>query len=530
MQRPVPKSRLEVPGRGIVQDAALVFLLALGMRLALIGAAPHADEGHYAAASYFQFLGYTAWGPGAVSVIPTPGTLQFYSLLFSWLYFVQAEPLLLFRLADALFAALSGGVIVLYLRQVTGRRWAALGAAVVVVLAFNHPEFIEGGARNPIAAATFCFFLAVYLVERAGARSAVPAGIVMGLAVLAREPFVIFAGVWMLHAWHRHGWRVAVRLGGSMAACIAVGFVLVAALKGGVGGAEAIVHAYANTAVKDPGFNLTFELRLERVQRFAGELAVKLGFCIPVLVLGLLSPVFASGGQGRKGPAPYLFALGLVLAAAVEVLIKRPYSYHMAQFFLGGSILAALGLARLGEFGSRLRRSGLSVTAAVSGLLLIVHGALLADYVRTLRYAVAWSVHFAPVTVLGDWSSPVVEEAHYLKMAALVRRHSKPDETILTTTVNVYPLTRRLPVSRELAHIGAPLGVVALSQVRRAQPRLFVLEFGSTHAAGQEARIALSRQLGDQFTLVYKVGPGLSPYRQFSAQVFVRESDAAAKP
>ena len=87
----------------------------------MIGSAPCADEGHYAAAAYFHYLGYTKGQFSPHSFIPTFGGLELYPLLASWIFFIPVEPYFLLRVADALYAAFSGVMLYKYLYLATGQ-------------------------------------------------------------------------------------------------------------------------------------------------------------------------------------------------------------------------------------------------------------------------------------------------------------------------------------------------------------------------------------------------------------------------
>ena len=510
----------------VALGGTVVFVVCLCIRLALIGGVPYGDEGHYAAAAYLIFHGYTDGLFAAGSVIPPYGSLELYALLLSWLYFIPAEPLFLFRLADAACASFAGLMMFRYLYQAVGDGWAALIASVLVAMAMNDPDFVQSGGRNPIAAATLCFFSAAFLLDRRDGKSVLLPGSIMGLAVLLREPFVILAGVWILYAWYRYGIRLAARLATVLVASIALGFLVVAVLKGGIGGAHAIVYAYQNTPATDPDFNRTFAYRLAKTGEMAREIAMRLAFCMPALLLGLISPAFASA-RARKGFASlYLFGVGLMLAATVEALVKPPYSYHLAQALIGASILMALGLSSLIRQLSTRWLSGLSVRRVIGVVLVFGHVVLLMDYGRAMRYAAEWSLHYAPVMVLGDWTSPVVEEAYFLKIASFVRSRTKPDDRLLSTKFGIYPLTGRLPATHQTANLFNYLlsrktdrfDPVTLDAIVAAKPRMFIRENTAVPAL-QERLDTLSSQIDDLFNSTSKIGPGLSPYRGVTAIV-----------
>ncbi|MDO8264600.1 MAG: hypothetical protein Q7T21_15445 [Gallionella sp.] len=508
--------------------SASLFALALAIRVTLIGLAPHADEGHYAAASYFQYLGYTKGLFTADSVIPAFGIIELYSLLVSWIYFIPAEPYFLLRLADALIAAFSGVMIYKYLYLVTNRRLPAYLASILLIVAINHPDFIEAGARNPIPIATLLLFCAIYLLERdSGAKLLLPA-CCLAASVLVREPFLMFAGVVVLFVWQQRGFRTAARF-----CCLAAVFgtlviLLVAALRGGVSGAVAMYDAYAHTPATNSDFNLTLLERIERGMGQGKRILLLLSFCMPVLLLGLCAPLFEPTLRTKKALSLYIFGIGLTLAPLTEVLIKKPYSYHLAQMFIGTGIFASYGFYAFFLVVRKIRHSRPINSWLLAGFVALGHVFLIQDYARTMRYAAGWSLHFAPVMVLGDWSSSAVKDSYYLQIASIVRQYSRPGDAILSTSYNVFPLTGRIPLSRRSASLsvyrlmanGIKVNEEIAGLIRERQPAVFVEEQAVLLPPRKRIDV-IGNQVADLYGLSIDVGPGLSPYRQFSAKVHV---------
>ena len=505
-------------------------LVALLTRVAVIGQAPHADEGHYAAASYFQFLGYTKGLFAQTMVIPQYGGLELNSLLFSWLYFLPGEPLILFRVVDSVWASLAGLAMFMFLAQLTRNRTAACIATVIVILAMNHPAIIEAGARNSIPAAMACFFAAAYLLERERGQSVVLPGLLLGFAVLVREPFFPFVGVLLLYSWQQYGLGRAFRLATVCAGLATIVFLAIAVLKGGVSGAEAIVDAYRSFPYSNQHFN-SFAEKLLRVRSQGVATMQDLIYCLPILSFGIIAVVFPSV---RRAPAfirGYWLGIALMCATLVEVFIKTPYGYHFAQILIGGSIVMALGLQVLIHWSVTLWQVYSTRMLTLSIVLLLGQLALMADLANTLRYAVGWSLHFSPVTIQGDWSSAVVNESYYLKIAALVRQNTKPGDVILSTVPNIYPLTSTIPVTREtaslsmysLTHGTDQLDSSTTSLIRVIRPRIFVQEYPTVSRANEQVYLPIPAQYQDLFGRSVRVGPGLSPYRAKVALVHFSE-------
>lgn len=507
-------------------DCASLFGMVFVIRVALIGLAPYADEGHYAAASYFQYLGYTNGLFTTGSVIPAFGGLELYALLVSWVYAIPAEPYFMLRLADGLFAAFAGVMIYKYLCFVVNRRLPAYLATVLVIVATNHPEFIEAGARNPIPIATLSLFSALYLLERDRGKKLLFPACCLAAAVLFREPFLVLAGVVVLHVWQQYGFRTASRLWGLAAIFVTLVILFVVTLKGGVSSTVAMYDAYATYS--NPDFNLTLSKRLERALGQGTGIFFTLSFCIPVLLLGLCAPLFEPSLRTRRALSLFALGIGLTLAPLVEALLKKPYSYHLAQMFLGASIFACYGFCVFFLFIRKFREYRPITSRLLAGLVLLGHVYWAQDYVRSMRYSAEWSIHFAPVMVLGDWSSPVVKDAYYLQIASIIRQYSNSGDVILSTSYNVYPLSGRISPSRESASLhvyralakGRNVDKEIVSLIRERRPTVFVEENPLIFSPSGRQDV-FDEQIADLYQRTINVGPGLAPYRQFYAKVHV---------
>lgn len=514
-------------------------LLALGLaiRAAVIGLAPHHDEGAYASQAYFLYLGYTQGLFTANSVLPPSagftGPLELYALLRSWVFFLPAEPLFLLRLIDGIFAALGGVMMYRYLRLATGQRVPAFLASVLVIIGMNQPEFIEAGSRNPIAVAALLLFCALYLLERDRGTKLVLPACCMALAVLLREPFTHFAIVVAAYVWYRHGFRAAAKFCGVAGALGIVVFATVAALKGGVVALGPMIHSYASLHFSNPDINLYPYARAERAIGFAMHTAVVLWFVAPLFLAGLIAPAFDRTLRNRGCLSIYVLGLALMLAPWAEILLKVPYSYHVAQMLIGSSIPITYGLILTCRLVAKAGRAKPLVGWSVAATIVLAHAWLLQDSLRAVRYAAGWSLHFGPVMVLGDWNSPVVNDAYYLKIASLVRKYSEPDDRILSTHSPVYPLARRSPVTRQtsdllffLASGSDARSIDELADLfRQYRPPVFVDQ--RTPPSSQVD--AIYRKLRDMYDLDLAVGPGLSPYRSFFATLHVNDSRSRQK-
>ncbi|MBT9494942.1 MAG: hypothetical protein IV107_21900 [Paucibacter sp.] len=504
-----------------------LFLWTFGIRAALLGQAPFADEGHYAAASYFQFLGYTKGIFAEDSIIPNFGIIEIYSLLFSWVYFLPVNGYISFRIIDATIAGLTTIVIFNYLHIVSRQKLASCLAALLLATAINHPLFIEAGARNPIPAATCLLFCSLYLLERHRGEKLLPAALCLALAVLVREPFVAIAGVVVLHVFHQYKLRSAVLFAlYGLAGCLA-GFLIVGLLRGGIAGISTSFLSYTQFNL-DPSNNLDFKSRLELAAHQAADMSTALAFCLPVVLLGLLAPLLSQKMRTPRAMAPYWLGIGIALASLLEAAIKKPYPYHLAQFLIGLGIFACYGFQLLINWLKKIQDHWPRAVWLGGTSVVLVHILLLGDFIQVMRHGLGWSMHFAPVMIFNDWNSPVAKDSYFLSVASIVKNHSNQDETILSSFYNVFPLTSRLPPSRASASLAVFRRQQAQEDANRLiaqiinerRPAVFIEEVGELQRL-RPANDPIELAVAASYTSAINVGPGLFPYRKFSARVHV---------
>lgn len=543
-----PLARRQPAHRPPSLDALGIFASILILRLALIGLPPHADEGFYAAQSYFLYLAFATDLFAPHSVLPPFSCVtgpELYALLRSWIFAVPREPFLLLRLIDAIVAAGAAMLAYNYLRLATGWPLAAWVATALAAVGMNHPAFIEAGARNPIAFATLLLIASLYLLERAAGKRPLWPALFLAGAVLAREPFAAAAAVVTAYVWYCWGFKSAAKLAGLAALFGVLAVFAIAALKGGQDGAVAMYHAYAHGALSSPEVNSYLLGRIRRAIHFGWEAATLVAVCAPALALGLLAPLLDTAYRTRRALSLYLLGVALMLAPGVEIAIKTSYAYHYAQGLLGGAIVMTYGVHLFLRRLSEIRRRHRGAAVAVLGTFVVVQVALLGDYARTMYYSAQWSRHFAPVTIRGDWSSPAVNDSYFLKVASIVRGHTGATDRVLSTSDVVYPLARRAPATRASASLGcyyvnrpAAAEVAALLDLlRRTRPAVFVDEYRNALDESSERTrfMAPFRELFAHSDYV-DVGPGLRPYRLFRARVYLdppqpaRDTGAAPGP
>jgi uncharacterized membrane protein len=309
---------------------------------------------------------------------------------------------------------------------------------------------------------------------------------------------------------------------------------IIAMLKGGIKGITAIYSGYSNTAqiVSNSEWNYSLMMRILRIIENGKTTISSIQFVMPALILGLLAPAFDRSLQNKRTLTTYAFGLILILAPSFEILLKRSYSYHIAQMLIGASIFVTYGLIGLFNLIKTARRKSHTRGYILVLFIIASHALLLKNYMQTMRYSLGWTMHFSPTTIFGDWSSPVVKDSYFLRIASLVRLHSQPDDRILSTSKSIYALAGRMPLSLPMADLGhyllrrqsgdASEKIVEL--IHKHRPAVYIADSTIEHMS-QAPKLAeqldsIKKQITDIYESPITVGPGLVPYRQFSADVY----------
>lgn len=419
-----------------------VFCATFIPRMLLIGGPPATDEGIYA---YNALLIHLNPAPGWL--LPDSGTLNLYPAMISWVFGTDLNPFLLLRFADAIIAALAGVMLYRVLAHESGSAIAGACIAIAFLLTLNDPVFVQYGFKNSIAAASLPMLFAIAIGQQADHHRRSPwfwCGVLMAVAVMLREPFVILAVAGTFAAWARGGLRnaIAYAVGGILTSALIL--LLVIGLRGGV---EALVQSYFHAGQIVGGIEYQQGVLLQTTpvtfaKNAAGALLVS-GSMLIVLAVQIMR----SRAQGL--PWRTAFWLALALLPLVEPLLKNGYPYHFATSLIGLSGLTALGWRTLRE--NPRQKTGILAMVLLlvfTVLLLPKLGKLAEVYGRYTRTLVAQSP-------LSQWPLSTIRQSNYLLIAETIRQQAGPGATLAIngSMLGVIPLSGLRPSRPDLAHL-----------------------------------------------------------------------------
>lgn len=497
-------------------------LVAVGLRLPFLGDQPYTDEGLYAAAAYFDHLAYTGVLGAEGWLVPKDGYLGLYALLTSWVYFLPWEPFFLLRLVDAIFAAAAGIAAYRFLAIAFNDRAVALVSALLFVLAVNHPVFINAGYKNSIMVAMTLTALALSSLHSGDAKACFRAGLFMAGAVLFREFFLPIAATVAFYSIVRCGWIGFLRFvaAGSV---LAFGVLATVVTLRGEGGLGALINSYVEYSGTFPD-----KTGLEMASK-QGLIAVDLLLPLfPGVCIGLIAPVLSSQCRGRANLQLYVLGILLAISPALEIWFKAPFPYHFSQSALGLTVLFASGLQQAVNFFRRQHAVHKLAIAVVASIALSANLLLFNGYAHQYYWQANSAIRFAPVMLMGDWTSDATELSVYLRAARTVRENSSPSATMLTefNNLGLFPLTARLPSAAGTGAIGRVLQrsdhsvrEAEMAKLVNTPPDVLVL---MPRTLVREDLDTFTRELTSRYTRRISQARGLPPYGGWSAEIYLR--------
>ena len=420
-----------------------VFCATFVPRMLLIGGPPATDEGIYA---FNAMMIYRNPPPGWL--LPDSGILSLYSALLSWVFALDLNHFVLLRLADAIVAALAGMMLYRVLALESGSRMAGALIAVGFLLTMNDPVFIQYGFKNSIAAASLPLLAAIWLGLRAQPHDSKPwfwFGVLVAVAVLLREPFVVFALLGAFAVLGQGGWHAAWRyaVGGIMAAALLL--LAVALLRGG--SVTALVQAYADTGLLYADMGGSKGKYVRSLHSLYTSLQNAFGVMLVLCVLLAMNLRAALAGESRRPAARYLFWLGLAAAPLLEPLLKNGFPYHFATCLIGLAGLTALLWRDL----ARRHSQGRWLPAVLAVLFTIT----LVPNVHQL--ITAYRNYTVPLlsAPLDGWPAETARASNFLLIADKVRELATPGDTLSVngSLLGVLPLAGLPPPRYDLANI-----------------------------------------------------------------------------
>lgn len=441
----------------------LVVLIAVGLpRLMLVGGLPATDEGFYA---YHAQSIYTSVTTG--SGLPDVGPLMLYPLLVSWVFALDANPIVALRLIDLLVAVASGYALFRVLEVESRSRLGSALIAALFLFAMNQTVFIQYGFKNSFHAAYLPLFGALWLGLSAPTIATIcrwfSIGALLSVAVLLRETFLPLMALGALAVLISRGVRPFSQLVlGALSTSVLI-ICTILALRGGI---TVTLESY-----RDAG--LVYASVVDRQVEFFfnhGGQALRESI-LPVLVAGVGLIATLARSMHRKPLTSLLkvaFWIAAVLFPLLEPALKVGFPYHFGVCLVGLAGLTAIGWRNLNEGSSKFR---LYLTAV------FLCTALMAQVIpRLAPLGAAWHQTREVLATFksGEWPKDFTDKTNYLLAAQAIRQVTPPGGTVAVSGFMhaLYPLTGTLPPLPEFANLSATLIKLKFSGPRLSEALL----------------------------------------------------------
>lgn len=427
---------------------AIVLIAVAAPRFAAIGGLPTTDEGFQA---YYAFLINSSISSG--NGLPSYGPIAIYPLIVSWIFSLNLNVLVALRLADLLFAVVASYIFVRIIEHEAGNRLASIAISTLFLVALNQVIFIQYGFKNSIYAAYLPLFFAFHLAQRTSESSPYTTWWLIGalilISTLIRETFLPYCLLAAFTILFTRGWRVLWHFtAGALFAAILI-LVPITLARGGI---DKAVEAYRDASYVYQMLSDNKNAFFVNAANYAYRETIK-----PVLVAAMAALCTVICLLRSKATATsarqLLFWVLVSTLPLLEPATKIGFPYHFAVSLVGLAGLTAVGWRNFEGIATVLaRRVILSVLCVVTFVYLV----------PSLQHAKQIFAHTRPVLAeffSGNWPEYLTDRSNYLLAANEIRRIAKHGDTLAVSgfMYTLYPLTRTLPPSPELANLSATL-------------------------------------------------------------------------
>lgn len=445
----------------------LLILTTLIPRVLLIGGPPTTDEGIYA----FNAMMVHAYAEGH-SLIPDVGSLSLYSSLLSGVFASEINPFILLRLIDAIFASCTGLLLYLVIDQAAGDKKFAFFLTSISIITYNDPVFIQYGFKNSIHAALLPLLAALFIARKeifsdfkwhyVGALTA--------LAVLLREPFIIFAvlgaATLLIHSGRKA--FIAYIVGGAVA-----GIFILTAIIFFRGGYSTLLSSYIDmgrmyAAIAYQKQSLTQSSLGTFVSNSAGMIFLAIVSAIAIL-MSAMSKLDLLKEAG--------FWILITAAPLLEPILKNGYPYHYG--------VCLIGLTGLIAYGYRVHTRYLRGNTWIwGGAISICFFLVLPKFIKLLDISKQYPVAQVLRSSSLSWPDKTISKSNYLLIAQVIKQRSVnalPTLSINGSMLGLIPLSATLPSHYSLSHLSYALladqhgGADLRAKIYQCPPQFIVL-------------------------------------------------------
>jgi hypothetical protein len=407
------------------------------LRLQLFSGLPEIDGGLYTFVG--QYFYYTLINGEALKNM----TLNLYPLMVSWVYSLDLNQYILLRLIDGLVAIAASIVLFKVILKESGNTVFTLILTSALLIIMNDVEIIMYGFRNSIWAAFLPLFSALLIWQNSTKHdkySFYLIGGLISLAVLLREPFLLFFLLGSIAILIGYGWRVLLKylIGSALLGFTVLGFILM--LRGW--DFLDLVNSYLRRMDGINTIGFKFPLAIVKANWFIFTTAT---ISILYIVKSYLNK------KKIFNMKRVYFWLAVALLPLVEYYSKLGLAYHFANCLPGLAGLSALGWRYIAIQESKKTQLTLMILISLLSLMIIL---------PTINKQIVQNSRIFSLSDASRWvkasdafrSENMIVRSQLISVAAKVYELSKKNSTLAVSGywMALYPLTELLPPKNNL--------------------------------------------------------------------------------
>jgi hypothetical protein len=424
--------------------------VALIPRLILISGPPATDEGIYAFNALMIHL-----NPEPGVLIPDFGTLSLYPMLLSWVFGFEINHFVMLRFCDAVFATIAGLILYKVILTVNGNKLHSAIITVVFLFTMSDPAFIQYGFKNAITVASIPLLTAILIglqPQPMGILKWFGCGVLMAMAVMLREPFVVFALLGTFAVFVRADLRASIAY---IAGGIAASFIILLIIIIMRGGFSALIQSYVEVG------QFMHEIAYQRSTLLvtSTSIFIKNAFGVLLVAGSVLLVKFLTIAKERQFHSQYwqyIFWLILALAPLIEPMLKNGYPYHYATSLIGLSGIVALGWRDIAQ------SKAIQKKWVVLMLSIFVFISLMPKLKKLNDHALKYSTGISYLQMFTDWPATTIQQSNYLLIANKIRQQIMQDHTLKDATLSIH---------------GSMLGLISLAGLSPSRPDIAHLSY-----------------------------------------------------
>lgn len=414
---------------------SLVLTIALP-RLLILGDYPYTDEGSYAYLA--QLIFHSSFN---ADLLPQVLRYEIYPTLFSWVFSLDTNQFIILRFIDLLFAMTTGYLIFKIIFSSSGNFLFSFILSSILNYTINLPLFINSGFKNSIFF-SLTFLLSSILILNKPLKQSLDfyiVGLLLAMAILSREPFVIYFLPISIFIYFRYGiLKFKDYFIAFVIACFSITLIILLIRNQSP---YDLVSSYINMR------NVYSVMNVDLMSLFLQSFKVVIEEAKFIFLLSCLMIVVGIMDFKKINNFDQLLLFfSLFVLSFIEPLLKAGFPYH---FILAIIFMVLISGSIVKNFTNK--------SFIINVLMSFTFVAFLLTYFDKINSTIHLfkSVYYENVNDIKNWGPISLQQSQYLTIAQYIRESSNNDDRIIISgsMYPLFPLAGRLPSSHEFSDL-----------------------------------------------------------------------------